>query len=118
MMNKRGQRWTTHDCDGNLIYLTEERWSHIIDGNNHPEMLAYEQYLKNTIAKGRKRQEPLNPRKYRYFHTFTDLPDNVNHIVFIVIFGYEINNEGHTISNNYVATAFFKHIQIKRKSDK
>ena len=76
-------------------------------------MLAYEDYLKLTLEKGRRRQEPLNPRKYRYFHSFDDLPDDVNHIVVIVLFGYDIDEEGQTVPNNFVATAFFKYILLK-----
>ncbi|MBE9128647.1 MULTISPECIES: hypothetical protein [unclassified Coleofasciculus] len=32
-----GQRWTVRDRYSNDIYLTEERWEHIIDLENHPE---------------------------------------------------------------------------------
>ena len=32
------RRWTTHDRYGNVIYLTDERWAHIVDPINHPEM--------------------------------------------------------------------------------
>jgi hypothetical protein len=80
---------------------------------NHPEMRDYEQYLKKTIRNGRKRQEPLNPRKYRYQHFFEDLPGNVNSIVAIVLFGFDIKEDGLVAPNNFVATAFFKHIMEK-----
>jgi len=108
-----GKRWTVQDRYGNPIYLTQERWAHIIAANNHPEMEAYEARLKTTLEEGRRRQEPLNPRKYRYYHPFDDLPDDVNHIVAIVLFGFEIDEQGQTIPNNFVATAFFKHIWLK-----
>jgi hypothetical protein len=58
-MSDSGKRWTVQDRYGNSIYLTQERWEHIIDDANHPEMDAYEEYLKTTIKKGRRRQEPL-----------------------------------------------------------
>jgi hypothetical protein len=108
-----GERWIVQDRYDNPIYLTQERWAHIIAANNHPEMEAYEAHLKMTLEKGRRRQEPLNPRKYRYYHPFDDLPDDVNHIVAIVLFGFDIDEQGQTIPNNYVATAFFKHIWLK-----
>lgn len=41
-----GRRWTVRDRSGNEVYLTEERWEHIIEPINHPEMAAYEQQLK------------------------------------------------------------------------
>jgi hypothetical protein len=112
-MDNFGKRWTVYDRDGNAIYLTEERWAHIIDPMNHSEMLDYEEHLKTTIRKGRRRQEPLNPRKYRYVQPFDDLPEGMNHVVAIVLFGFEVNAEGETVSNNFVATAFFKHINLK-----
>ncbi len=106
-------RWTVRDRYGNPIYLTAERWFHITGKSNHPEMTDYEEYLKTTLRKGRRRQEPLNPRKYRYYHLFSDLPHDVNHIVAIVLFGFNISLGGETVPNNFVATAFFKHIRLK-----
>jgi hypothetical protein len=109
-----GIRWTVTDRYGNAIYLTEERWQHIIDPFNHPEVETYEEYLQSTLRQGRRRQEPLNPRKYRYFRYFDDLPSGVNHFIAIVLFGFTVDDQGQTIPNNYVATAFFKYIQLKR----
>ncbi len=65
-----GKRWTTHDTYGNRIYLTHERWKHITEPFNHPEMSAYEEHLKEAIRRGRRRQDPLNPRKYRCIRRF------------------------------------------------
>jgi hypothetical protein len=45
-MGDLGKRWTIQDQYGNPIYLTQERWHHIIDETNHPEMEDYEEYLK------------------------------------------------------------------------
>jgi hypothetical protein len=59
-------RWTQNNHFSNVIYLTDERWEHIIDGNNHPEMAGFEEYLKKTIRLGTRKQDPLNPHKYRY----------------------------------------------------
>ena len=33
-----GKRWTVQDLYGNTIYLTDERWKHIVVPWNHPEM--------------------------------------------------------------------------------
>ena len=112
-MNGSGKRWTVQDRYGNPIYLTHERWRHIVDDTNHPEMINYEKYLKTTIQGGRRRQEPLNPRKYRYFHRFDMLPDDVNHIISVVMFGFDVDEHGQTVPNNFVTTAFFKHIRIQ-----
>jgi len=58
-------RWRVQDTYGNSIYLTQERWEHIINPLNHPEMEDYEAALKETIQTGTRRQESLNPQKYR-----------------------------------------------------
>lgn len=55
----------------------------------------------------------MNPRKYRYAYPFNDLPDEFNHVVAIVLFGFDVDEQGATIPNNFVATAFLKHIYLK-----
>jgi len=110
-MADSGKRWTVQDCDGNPIYLTEERWQHIGEADNHPEMVDYEDHLKVTLQQGRRRQEPLNPRKYRYVQRFDDLPPGFNHTVGIVLFGFDVNAQGETMPNNFIATAFLTHIR-------
>ncbi len=115
-MGNSDKRWIIQDRDGNNVYLTEERWAHIIDSLNHSEMAEYEECLKTAIQKGRRRQEPLNPRKYRYVHPYDNLPNGMNHVVAIVLFGFDVNEKGETVPNNFVATAFFKHIILKGSS--
>jgi len=46
------RRWTVRDRFGNEVYLTQERWEHIVQAFSHPEMLAYEGRLKETIQSG------------------------------------------------------------------
>jgi hypothetical protein len=112
-MGQTGKRWIVKDRHGNSVYLTHERWGHIIHETNHPEMADYEACVKTTLKIGRRKQEPLNPLKYRYTMSFNDLPNGVNTIVVIVLFGFDIDDEGFSSQNNYVATAFFKHIRPK-----
>lgn len=108
------RRWTVQDRYGNQIYLTQERWEHIIELLNHPEIEVYEEYIKTTLQKGRRKQEAFDPYKYRYYHFFDDLPDDVNAIIVIVLFRFNVNAEGYPLPNNFVTTAFFKHIRAKR----
>jgi hypothetical protein len=110
-MPNSGRRWMVQDRDGHPIYLTEEPWQHIIEANNHPEIADYEDHLKTTILQGRRRQEPLNPRKYRYVQLFDDLPPGFNHVVAVVLFGFDVNAQGETVPNNFIATAFLKHMR-------
>ena len=112
-MNRKGRRWTIQDRFGNPVYLTDERWQHITGEENHPELGDYESYVQVTIRQGQRRQEPLNQRKYRYVRMFADLPESMNHVVVIVIFGSQVDVTGLVQPNNYVATAFFKHIQVE-----
>jgi hypothetical protein len=111
-MSTIGKRWTVHDRDGNPIYMTEERWHHITEPNNHPEVAAYESAVKAALQKGRRRQEPLNPRKYRYTYPIGNSFDNFNSVVVIVLFGFDVDEWGTTIPNNFVATAFLKHMRL------
>ncbi|MBA3534948.1 MAG: hypothetical protein H0T73_23810 [Ardenticatenales bacterium] len=102
-----GRRWTVQDHQNNLIYMTEERWEHIIDPLNHPEMAGYEEHLKEVIQYGRRQQDSLNPQKYRYSHTFTDLVEDNTHIVVIVLFRFNEGENGEA-TNNYIVTAYQK----------
>jgi hypothetical protein len=108
-----GKRWTVYDRDGNPIYLTEERWEHIVAPDNHPEVGDFEDLLKAALRQGRRRQEPLNPRKYRYTLPSPELSPGFTHLVVIVVFGFRVDALGHSTPNHYVATAFFKHILPK-----
>lgn len=103
------KRWTITDRFGNHIYLTQERWEHIIEPFNHPEMEFYEDALMETIRRGQRRQEPLNPQKYRYSMTFDHLVDFNTHIVAIVLFRFR-GDVGEIVANNYIVTAFQKEI--------
>ncbi len=114
MDNKAGRRWSVQDRHGNSIYITQERWEHIIHETNHSEIEVYEEYLKVTLRTGRRTQDSLNPRKYRYVAFFDDLPAPVNTLVAVVLFGVDVDEFGHSSPNNYAATAFFKHIRPKR----
>jgi hypothetical protein len=50
-----GIRWTVQDRNGHQVYLTQERWEHILEPTNHPEMEEYEEELKLTIQQGLRR---------------------------------------------------------------
>jgi hypothetical protein len=104
-----GRRWTIHDRHGNAIYLTDERWAHIIEAINHPEMEAYEEELQETIQRGQRKQDSLNPQKYRYSRAFDTLPEYNTHIVAIVLFRFTEEN-GTIQPNNYIVTAYMKEV--------
>lgn len=103
-----GQRWIVRDRYSNDIYLTEERWEHIIDPENHPEMELCEEHLRETIRAGRRTQDPLNPQKYRYSKAFDDLVEGNTHIIAIVLCRFKEGKDGQPVPNNYIVTAYQK----------
>lgn len=106
----QGRRWIESDRYGNQIYLTEERWHHITEPTNHPEMLDCEDQLRETIRTGRRKQELFNPQKYRYSKAFENLSEANTHIVAVVLFRFAENETGMVTPNNYIVTAYQKEI--------
>ena len=106
------KKWTVHDRYRHTIYLTEERWRHILD--SRPELEPYFDLFIETLRKGRRKQDEMIPNEYRYFKYFDELlPDN-NHLVAIVLFKTQIDEHGAFISNNFVVTGWAKYIRAKR----
>ena len=105
-----GRRWVVRDRYGHDIYLTDERWEHIIEPINHPEMSAYEEHLRETIQSGKRNQDSLSPQKYRYVKAFDDLAEDNTHIIAIVLFGFSEGPGGEPVPNNYIVTAYQKEI--------
>jgi hypothetical protein len=106
-----GRRWTVRDHFGNEVYLTHERWEHITDPGNHPEMAAYEEHLKDTIRLGIRKQVSLNPQKYRYMSEFDDLTRDNTHIVAIVLFRFRVGEAGEPVPKNYIVTGYQKEVR-------
>ena len=71
-------------------------------------MADFEDHLKATIRSSVRKQDSLNPRKYRYVEAFEDLPDGNTHIVAIVLFRFREDEEGEPVANNYIVTAYQK----------
>ncbi|MEA1933977.1 MAG: hypothetical protein U9N60_06055 [Thermodesulfobacteriota bacterium] len=105
-----GRRWAVRDRYGNEIFLTHERWEHIVEPFNHPEMEAYEERLKETIRAGKRKQDSLNPQKYRYVKVFDGLAEDNTHIIAIVLFRFSEGQAGKPVTNNYIVTAYQKEI--------
>jgi hypothetical protein len=105
-----GRRWMVHDRYGNAIYLTDERWKHIIEPWNHPEMRRVETQLQEVIRSGQRKQDTLNFQKYRYSMSFNHLSEDNTHIVAIVLFKFQ-EQDNRQIPNNYIMTAYQKEIR-------
>lgn len=59
---------------------------------------------------GKRRQDSLNPQKYRYLLRFSDLPEHNTHLEAIVLFRLRQDADGRLMPNNYIVTAYQKHI--------
>jgi len=105
-----GKRWTVQDRNRREIYLTEERWQHIIAPDGHPEMVDYEQELRLTIRTGQRTQDSLIPNKYYYIKAFPDLPEGNSHIIAVVLFTFATDEKGCATPNNFVTTAYQNYI--------
>lgn len=101
------QTWTVEDRYNNAIYLTEERWEHIQE--RHDELIGRLDAVLETIRDGQRRQEALEPEKYRYRLAFDDLHYGYNHIIVIVVFHYDVDG----IPNNFTVTAWGAYIHPK-----
>ncbi|RIK73098.1 hypothetical protein DCC62_18135 [candidate division KSB1 bacterium] len=92
---------------GNTIYITDERWDHIYE--EHPDMIGYDEHVRQTIRDGKRTQDEFDPRKYFYTKPFRNLFDINNHVVVVVKFGQRFSEEGHETQNNFVMTAYQNH---------
>jgi hypothetical protein len=104
----KGKFWTRQDRYGNQIYLTRERWAHIIDPDNHPEVEPYFAYVAETIRSARRKQELYDPNSYRYYRAFPDLPDDNSHLVVCVRFRWHTAPYGTDRQEKFVTTAYFQ----------
>jgi len=104
--------WTVQDRYGNTIYLTEERWRHILE--SRPELEPYLDQFLETLRTGHRQQDPLIPNEYRYYKQFDELLPENNHLVVIVVFRMRPDESGKYVPNNFVVTGWAKDIRSKR----
>ena len=102
-------RESTLDRWGNEIYLTDERWEHIVE--THEEMTGCRDHIFTTIRTGKRRQDAFDSSKYKYTRGFNNLPMGFSHVVVVVKFSRRITPEGVDIPNNFILTAY----QVSRR---
>ncbi len=105
------KRWSVHDRGGREIYLTEERWEHIV--SKHCELADHLNDVLDTIRLGRRRQEQRDLRTYKYYRRYDDLPAPFNHILVIVAFRFQKLPDGRTVPNNFVVSAWGKYLPTR-----
>ena len=106
------KKWTVQDRYGNTIYLTEERWNHILE--SRPELEPFLELFLDTIRMGRRREEALIPNEYRYYKQYDELLPGNNHLIVKVVFKTRLDETGSYIPNNFVVTGWQKYIISKR----
>jgi hypothetical protein len=75
-------------------------------------MTRYEEHLKETVASGQRRQNGLNPQKYRYAKAFADLPEDNTHMMAIALFRFRQVDDGKPHPNHYIVTANMKELRL------
>lgn len=90
------QRWIVQDKNGLEVYLTEERWQHIL--LRHPPLSNHLKDILNTIRFGRRKKDRLQPFKYFYHRRCDTLPGLFTHITVVVLNQPE--------NNRYVVTTW------------
>jgi len=103
-----GKLWTQRDRFGNNVYLTRERWTHIIDPDNHPEVENFFDHVKETVRSGRRRQDPYDSNGYQYYRAFPNLPDDNTHMIVCVRFQWHTEADGTVREEKFVTTAYFQ----------
>lgn len=79
------------DRRGNPIYLTDERWAHIIDG--HPELSKHRSEILKNVRSGKRMQHPFFPDTFLYKKRFPQLTGGLKHIEVVVIFHWQGANQ-------------------------
>jgi hypothetical protein len=84
-MRRSGKAWTVQDCYGNEVYLTWERWEHII--NHHPSMEPFFDEVRLTVQRAKRWQDRWLPYKWFYVNwNVHGLEPGDNCIVVVVMF--------------------------------
>lgn len=101
-------KWTVHDRYGNEVYLTQERWLYIL--RYHPQLEGLHDELLDILRKGKRRQQPDDPARYKYYQYSLHLPPDYNTIVVVVKFTTQFQADGILRPNNFVITAWATYI--------
>jgi len=87
------------DRYGNIIYLTDERWEHIIE--RHPEFTQHRTKILATVRLGKRRRDTFSLDTFYYNKTFHQLTGKLKSIEVVVIFRWQDDRP-----NNFIVTAY------------
>ncbi len=111
MSNDQPHRREVLDRYGNKIYMTAERWQHAL--TSRPWLADFLEETLDALRRGRRKQDPLNPQKYKYYWPCDKLLPEYNHLVVVVLFGTRNDNQGNIVPNNYVTNVWAVYIYGK-----
>ena len=94
-------------CDP-YTFLSGERWRHALV--KRPWLATHLEDVLITLRRGKRQQDPLNMRKYKYYWPCESLQPEFNHIVVVVLFAEESGEYGRATSNNYVVNVWAVYI--------
>jgi hypothetical protein len=87
------------DRYGNIIYLTDERWQHIV--KYHHQLDGRRADVLSTVRSGMRYRDPFTPEKFYYIKAFPNLGGRFKRIKVVVVFHMRVNEP-----NNFIVTAY------------
>jgi hypothetical protein len=81
--SQHGKAWIVADRYGNQVYLTWERWAHILEF--HPELEPFFDEIRRTVQTSQRRQDPCNPYKWFYVRWHLDGLEPWNNCIVVVV---------------------------------
>ena len=87
------------DRFGNAIYLTDERWQHIVE--NHSKLNGCRHEVLSTVRSGKRRQDNWYPDKFYYLKKFRKPRGGIKEIEVVVVFHWKRDEP-----NNFILTAY------------
>ncbi len=104
MADIKQQVWEIFDRYGNRIFLTAERWQHVL--HRRPWLESHFDDILETLRKGRRKQDPMDQAKYKYYYPCSTLAPDNSHLVAVVKFDKIRDVQGSLSDNNFVMTAW------------
>jgi len=87
------------DRFGNVIYLTDERWEHII--KKHSKLNGCRPEVLSTVRSGKRKQDQWFPDKFYYTKKIHALQGRIKEIEVVVIFRWKMNKPDNSILTAY-----------------
>jgi hypothetical protein len=97
-------KWVVCDHAGREIYLTEERWNHIV--SRHRELRDHLNDVLETVRRGHRQQQPHDSQTYVYRLPCESLCPPFNGIMVVVTFHFQQQAQDETSPNNFIVTAW------------